>query len=149
MSIAQPAALAYGSSTLYGASEQAVGGATAVAALSIASIIGPQVRSWHALPILDADSLVDFLHPRQIVVRSRLLCCMCHVGVHAGRLCKSAALAPLESSRTQAQVWSRPATKSYGRRAACQSFGGCPGTGNRAGHGRGKTSWKRRDHSSC
>lgn len=43
VSIAQPAALAYRSSTLYGASEQAVGGATAVAALSIASIIGPQV----------------------------------------------------------------------------------------------------------
>jgi hypothetical protein len=35
--------LAYRTSTLYGASEQAVGGASAVAALSIASIIGPQV----------------------------------------------------------------------------------------------------------
>ena len=44
VSIAQPAALAYRTSTLYGASEQAVGGASAVAALSIASIIGPQVR---------------------------------------------------------------------------------------------------------
>lgn len=43
VSIAQPAALAYRTSTLYGASEQAVGGASAVAALSIASIIGPQV----------------------------------------------------------------------------------------------------------
>jgi len=41
--IAQPAALAYRSSTLYGASEQAIGGATAIASLSIASIIGPQV----------------------------------------------------------------------------------------------------------
>jgi len=46
--IAQPAALAYRSSTLYGASEQAIGGATAIASLSIASIIGPQVGfcSW-------------------------------------------------------------------------------------------------------
>jgi hypothetical protein len=43
VSIAQPAALSYRTSTLYGASEQAVGGASAVAALSIASIIGPQV----------------------------------------------------------------------------------------------------------
>lgn len=43
VSIAQPAALSYRSSTLYGASEQAVGGATAIAALSIASIIGPQI----------------------------------------------------------------------------------------------------------
>ena len=43
VSIAQPAALSYRSTTLYGASEQAVGGAIAVASLSIASIIGPQV----------------------------------------------------------------------------------------------------------
>ena len=43
VSIAQPAALAYRTSTLYGAAEQAVGGASAVAALSIASIICPQV----------------------------------------------------------------------------------------------------------
>ncbi|KAK3628525.1 hypothetical protein LTR56_018570 [Elasticomyces elasticus] len=43
VSIAQPAALSYRSSTLYGAAEQAVGGASAVAALSIASIIGPQI----------------------------------------------------------------------------------------------------------
>lgn len=43
VSICQPAALTYRTSTLYGASEQAVGGATAIAALSIASIIGPQV----------------------------------------------------------------------------------------------------------
>lgn len=43
VSISQPAALAYISSTLYGAAEQAVGGAVAVAALSISSILGPQV----------------------------------------------------------------------------------------------------------
>ncbi|KAK5175461.1 uncharacterized protein LTR77_000600 [Saxophila tyrrhenica] len=43
VSIAQPAALAYRSSTLYGAAEQAVGGASAIAALSISSIIGPQI----------------------------------------------------------------------------------------------------------
>lgn len=41
--ISQPVVLSYRSSTLYGAAEQAVGGAAAVASLSIASIIGPQV----------------------------------------------------------------------------------------------------------
>jgi hypothetical protein len=41
--IAQPVVLSYRSSTLYGAAEQAVGGAAAVASLSIASILGPQV----------------------------------------------------------------------------------------------------------
>lgn len=46
VSIAQPAALAYRSATLYGAAEQAVGGAIAIASLSIASIIGPQVRVY-------------------------------------------------------------------------------------------------------
>lgn len=43
VSICQPAALAYRSSTLYGATEQAVGGAVAVASLSVGSIIGPQI----------------------------------------------------------------------------------------------------------
>lgn len=38
--ISQPVVLSYRSSTLYGASEQAVGGAAAVASLSIASILG-------------------------------------------------------------------------------------------------------------
>lgn len=42
--ISQPVVLSYRSSTLYGAAEQAVGGAAAVASLSIASIIAPQVR---------------------------------------------------------------------------------------------------------
>ncbi|PCH05669.1 Major facilitator superfamily domain, general substrate transporter [Penicillium occitanis (nom. inval.)] len=37
-----PVVLSYRTSTLYGAAEQAVGGAAAVASLSIASIIGPQ-----------------------------------------------------------------------------------------------------------
>ena len=45
VSIAQPAALSYRSATLYGAAEQAVGGAIAIASLSIASIIGPQVST--------------------------------------------------------------------------------------------------------
>lgn len=49
---------------------------------------------------LDVNSLVDFSHPRQTMVRSRLLCCMCHVSVHADRLRKSAALATLGSSQT-------------------------------------------------
>ena len=43
VSIAQPAALAYRTSTAYGAAEQAVGVASGVAALSISSIIGPQI----------------------------------------------------------------------------------------------------------
>ncbi|ETN40918.1 uncharacterized protein HMPREF1541_05198 [Cyphellophora europaea CBS 101466] len=43
VSICQPAALAYRSATLYGATEQAVGGAVAVASLSVGSIIGPQI----------------------------------------------------------------------------------------------------------
>lgn len=43
ISICQPAALAYRSSTLYGATEQAVGGAVAIASLSVGSIIGPQI----------------------------------------------------------------------------------------------------------
>ncbi|KAH7354968.1 major facilitator superfamily domain-containing protein [Rhexocercosporidium sp. MPI-PUGE-AT-0058] len=41
--LAQPVLLSYRTSTLYGASEQAVGGAAAVASLSIASIIAPQM----------------------------------------------------------------------------------------------------------
>lgn len=41
--ISQPIVLSYRSSTLYGAAEQAVGGAAAVASLSVASIIAPQV----------------------------------------------------------------------------------------------------------
>jgi len=41
--VSQPVVLSYRSSTLYGAAEQAVGGAAAVASLSIASIIAPQM----------------------------------------------------------------------------------------------------------
>jgi hypothetical protein len=40
--IAQPVALSYRSSTLYGAAELAVGSATTIAGLTIASIIAPQ-----------------------------------------------------------------------------------------------------------
>jgi hypothetical protein len=43
--LSQPVLLSYRSSTLYGAAEQAVGTSTAVASLSIASIIAPQVCS--------------------------------------------------------------------------------------------------------
>lgn len=43
--IAQPVVLSYRSATLYGAAEQAVGGAAAVASLSIGSIIGPQASN--------------------------------------------------------------------------------------------------------
>lgn len=41
---AQPVLLSYRSSTLYGATEQAIGGAASVAGLSIAALIGPQVN---------------------------------------------------------------------------------------------------------
>lgn len=41
--LGQPVMLAYRTSTLYGAAEQAVGTSTTMAALSIASIIAPQV----------------------------------------------------------------------------------------------------------
>lgn len=58
ISICQPAALAYRSATLYGATEQAVGGAIGVAGLSVASIIGPQVSQPRAtsIPILNKYS---------------------------------------------------------------------------------------------
>jgi hypothetical protein len=48
--VSQPIVLSYRTSTLYGAAEQAVGGAAAVASLSIASIIAPQVKD-HSVPI--------------------------------------------------------------------------------------------------
>ncbi|KAJ9616416.1 hypothetical protein H2200_000134 [Cladophialophora chaetospira] len=65
VSIAQPAALAYRTSTLYGASEQAIGGATAVASLSIASIIGPQIfpstdAPWYLPGFAAASSTIAF-----------------------------------------------------------------------------------------
>lgn len=41
--VAQPIILSYRSATLYGAAEQSVGTSAAVASLSIASIIAPQV----------------------------------------------------------------------------------------------------------
>lgn len=47
----QPIVLSYRTSTLYGASEQAVGGAAAVASLTIASIIAPQVSTILLLKI--------------------------------------------------------------------------------------------------
>lgn len=59
VSIAQPAALSYRSCTLYGASEQAVGGAIAVASLSIASIIGPQV-SIQNFPFISPSADIGF-----------------------------------------------------------------------------------------
>ncbi|KIW94367.1 uncharacterized protein Z519_04343 [Cladophialophora bantiana CBS 173.52] len=65
VSIAQPAALAYRTSTLYGASEQAIGGATAIASLSIASIIGPQIfpstdAPWYLPGFAAASSTIAF-----------------------------------------------------------------------------------------
>lgn len=60
--VSQPIVLSYRSSTLYGAAEQAVGGAAAVASLSIASIIGPQVRC-KIVPLQ-----VSMLTPRQLDV---------------------------------------------------------------------------------
>ncbi|KAK8094912.1 hypothetical protein PG997_001597 [Apiospora hydei] len=49
-SIAQPAAIAYRSSTLYGASEQAVGSGIQIGALYVASIISPQMYPDSAAP---------------------------------------------------------------------------------------------------
>ena len=46
IAISQPIILSYRSSTLYGAAEQAVGTSAAVASLSIASIIAPQVSGF-------------------------------------------------------------------------------------------------------
>ncbi|KAK4938214.1 hypothetical protein LTR10_021287 [Elasticomyces elasticus] len=65
VSIAQPAALSYRSTTLYGASEQAVGGAIAVSSLSIASIIGPQIfpsedAPWYVPGFAAASSTIAF-----------------------------------------------------------------------------------------
>ena len=61
--VAQPVLLSYRSSTLYGAAEQAVGTSTAVASLSIASIIAPQVRydftSSAILSTLPTNNSVD------------------------------------------------------------------------------------------
>jgi hypothetical protein len=48
--IAQPVLVAYRTSTLYGATEQAVGVAFAFAAVSIGSIIAPQVRKLFNSP---------------------------------------------------------------------------------------------------
>ncbi|KAK8038687.1 hypothetical protein PG993_007098 [Apiospora rasikravindrae] len=49
-SVAQPAAIAYRSSTLYGASEQAVGSGIQIGALYVASIISPQMYPDSAAP---------------------------------------------------------------------------------------------------
>lgn len=57
--VAQPVLLSYRSSTLYGAAEQAVGTSTAVASLSIASIIAPQVRFDLIPSTSPTDSLLD------------------------------------------------------------------------------------------
>lgn len=48
--LGQPTIMAYRSSCLYGSMEQSTGGAAAVAALSIASILGPQVRLDSTFP---------------------------------------------------------------------------------------------------
>ena len=58
ISISQPAALTYRSMTLYGASEQAVGGAVTLAGLSIASIIGPQIFPSKDKPWCKCDSQI-------------------------------------------------------------------------------------------
>lgn len=58
--VAQPVILSYRSATLYGAAEQAVGTSAAVASLSVASIIAPQVSSSPSLgyshPVLIAKT---------------------------------------------------------------------------------------------
>ena len=49
VSVAQPVALSYRTSTLYGAAEGAVGAASIISALYIASIISPQVSNLDSL----------------------------------------------------------------------------------------------------
>ncbi|KAK7977041.1 hypothetical protein PG988_004531 [Apiospora saccharicola] len=48
-SIAQPVAIAYRSSTLYGASEQAVGGGIQIGAIFLATMLSPQVQHHLAM----------------------------------------------------------------------------------------------------
>ena len=66
-SIAQPVAIAYRSSTLYGASEQAVGGGIQIGAIFLASILSPQVRPPFALHQVDRTDIYVFhqLYPDQ------------------------------------------------------------------------------------
>lgn len=61
VSVAQPVALSYRTSTLYGAAEGAVGSASVIAALYIASIISPQVcvRSPNLTPHKRLTLLLD------------------------------------------------------------------------------------------
>lgn len=66
IAISQPIILSYRSSTLYGAAEQAVGTSAAVASLSIASIIAPQVSRF----ILNSHyRLIDPIRCCQIAMR--------------------------------------------------------------------------------
>ena len=151
VSTAQPAALAYRSSTLYGASEQAVGGATAVAALSIASIIGPQVRPdfrpsrWR----VEAYPSLDLSNTGQTLVCRRLLRRLRHTGMHTHWLCESATVASLGSPQEETQVRPRHATTSHGRLPACQSLRSCTCSGNGAGNDGRETCRRRWDCSSC
>lgn len=70
--ISQPIILSYRSSTLYGAAEQAVGGAAAVGSLSIASIIAPQVS--RIKPVLSSITYkeIDISSSRCTEVSSRI-----------------------------------------------------------------------------
>jgi len=124
VSIAQPAALAYRSSTLYGASEQAIGGATAIASLSIASIIGPQV-SLYSWTIDLSLPLTDLPHTGQAMVPTRFLCGMCHFGMHLDWLRKLAIVASVGGTQTQKKVRARNALESSRRCAACPNLCCC------------------------
>ena len=66
--ISQPIVLSYRTSTLYGAAEQAVGSAAAVASLTIASIIGPQVKLpqalYYVIPMQVANYFVSLDVPK-------------------------------------------------------------------------------------
>ena len=83
VSVAQPTALSYRSSTLYGAAEQAVGGAATIASLSIASIISPQVRHTpRSLLCLSplANPALGLSEQRRAVLPQRLHSYLCLAG---------------------------------------------------------------------
>lgn len=100
--IAQPVIMSYRSSTLYGATEQSTGGAAVVAALSIASILGPQVRLFssplwpftyaenrciltktHLVTAMDSWQHASFLQSVSLVIY--LFLCGCNLRQNSGK----------------------------------------------------------------
>lgn len=116
VSISQPAALTYRSSTLYGAAEQAVGGATAIAALSVASIIGPQVSDHTRKLPFSVLTFLDLPYYRPTVVSSWLFCLVCHFSLYRHWIRQSSPLASYGGTSTKEEDWTRHAFPRPGRR---------------------------------